>query len=131
MSPRKGFSLIEVMVAMTILVIVLLSLAKISIAIGVRSRGNDIVAKRSAALQAEANKFGAVPYSTLATWPTATTTDTLGTFVYNRRLSITSAGPSRYSIKVVVIPVADPTKKDSIMLDRALPPTSSPLCKGC
>ena len=131
MSARKGFSLIEVMVAMTILVIVLLSLAKISIAIGVRSRGNDIVAKRSAALQAEANKFGAVPYSTLATWPTATTTDTLGTFSFGKRLSITSAGPSRYSIKVVVIPVADPTKKDSIMLDRALPPTSSPLCKGC
>lgn len=131
MSARKGFSLIEVMVALTMLAIVLLSLAKISMAIGLRSRTNDIVAKRTAALQAEANKFGSIPYSTLATWPTATVRDTLGTFIYDRKLSITNTGTTRYTIKITVTPVRDATKKDSIILDRTLPPTSSPLCKGC
>ena len=129
-TPRKGFSLIEVMAAMTILSIVLLSLAKISIAVGARARSNDIVAKRTAALQLEANKLGALRFTSLATWPTATQTISLGSFQYRRRLTITAAGPSRYIMKVVVIPMADPTKRDSIMLDRTNPPSTSPLCTG-
>ena len=131
-TPRKGFSLIEIMVAMIILSIVLLSLAKISIAMGTRTRSSDVVAKRTAALQLEANKLGAIPFGNLATWPTATQTISLGSFQYTRRLTITAAGPARFTMKVVVVPTADPTKGDSIMLDRTRPPTGTPLCTvGC
>ena len=129
-TPRKGFSLIEVMVAMTILSIVLLSLAKISIAVGTRARSSDVVAKRTAALQLEANKLGAVPFASLATWPTAPQTISLGSFQYTRRLTITAAGPARFTMKIVVVPVKDSTKKDSLMLDRTKPPATSPLCTG-
>src|SRR5262249_39665385 len=93
MSARKGFSLIEIMVAMTILSIVLMSLAKISTQLGIRARGNDIIAKRNAVLQLEANKLGAVPYATLATWSTSTQTLWAGPFQYTRRLGITQTGP--------------------------------------
>ena len=51
MSHRKGFSLIEVMVAMAMLSIVLVSLAKIGITVATRGRLNDVSAKRNAALQ--------------------------------------------------------------------------------
>jgi len=129
-TPRKGFSLIEVLVAMTMLSVILLSIAKISIAIGVRARTNDVVAKRAAALQLEANKLGAVPFASLATWSTAAQTFNKGNFQYSRRLTITAAGASRYQIKIVVIPSADSARKDSIMFDRTLSP-GSPLCKGC
>jgi len=128
---RKGFSLIEVMVAMTILSIVLLNLAHVMTAIAVRGRGSDVLAKRTAVLQLEANKFGAVRYADLATWSTTAQSFTWGNFTYERRLTITPQGATRYTIKIVVVPQADPTKADSIMLDRTLPPTSSPLCKGC
>lgn len=129
MSARKGFSLIEIMVAMTVLSIVLLSLAKISTAIGIRVRGSDIAAKRNAVLQLESNKAGAAPYSVLS----ARASDTTITrpFSYRRKVTITAAGPTRYTIKIVVIPTAAPTKADSITLDRVLPPGASPLCKGC
>jgi prepilin-type N-terminal cleavage/methylation domain-containing protein len=128
---RKGFSLIEIIVAMTLLAIVLMSLAKMSIMVGLRGRGNDLFAKRTAVLQLESNKLGAVPYSTLSTWPTTTATLTLGDFTYKRRMAIANTGSNRYSIKIIVIPMSDTTKKDSVTLDRTKPATNTPLCTGC
>jgi len=128
---RKGFSLIEVMVAMTMLAIVLMSLAKMSLIVAVRGRGNDLFAKRTAVLQLEANKLGAIPYSTLASWSTTTTTLTLGDFTYKRRLAIANTGTNRYSIKVIIIPMSDTTKQDSVTLDRTKPATNTPLCLTC
>ena len=128
---RRGFSLIEVMVAMTILSIVLLSLGKLATAAAVRGRTNDLVIKRMAALQLEANKFGAVPFSALSTWSTANLTVTRGNFTYTRKLTITAASANHYTIKIVVVPSTDTTRRDSVMFDRSLPPSGSPLCVGC
>ena len=127
---RKGFSLIEVMVAMTMLSLVMLQLAKVTMALSLRNRTSDLVAKRIASLQLEANKFGAVPYSRLASWSTADQTLTRGNFTYTRRLTITTMSSTRYTIKIVVVPSADSTKKDSVMIDRTKPPGS--ICaSGC
>jgi hypothetical protein len=82
-------------------------------------------------LQLEANKFGAAAFSSLGTWSTTDRTFTRGTFSYTRKLSITGTGMTRYTIKVIVIPTVDPTKKDSVIIERALPPSGSPLCVGC
>lgn len=127
---RKGFSLIEVMVAMTVLSLVLLQLAKVTTALALRGRTSDLVAKRVASLQLEANKFGAVPYSRLANWSVADQTITRGNFTYTRHLVITKMSNTRYSVKIVVTPTLDATKKDSVMIDRTQPPQSS-LCTGC
>ena len=127
---RKGFSLIEVMVAMTVLSLVLLQLAKVTTALALRGRTSDLVAKRVASLQLETNKFGAVPYSRLANWSVADQTITRGNFTYTRHLVITKVSNTRYSVKIVVTPTLDATKKDSVMIDRTQPPQSS-LCTGC
>jgi prepilin-type N-terminal cleavage/methylation domain-containing protein len=128
---RRGFSLIEVIIAMTLLAIVLMSLAKMSLMVAVRGRGNDLVAKRTAVLQLEGNKLGALPYATLSTWPTSAQTLTLGDFTYKRRMAIANTGTNRYSIKILITPMNDTTKKDSLTLDRTKPATSTPLCTGC
>ena len=128
---RKGFSLIEVMVAMTVLSIVMMSLAKIGVSIAVKGRTNDIVAKRNAALQLEANKLGTVPFANLGTWSTTTRAFTLGGFTYTRRTTISSMNMYRYAVKVVVVPTLDPSKKDSVMFDRTKPPANTVLCTTC
>jgi prepilin-type N-terminal cleavage/methylation domain-containing protein len=128
---RKGFSLIEIMVAMTVLSIVLLNLAKVTTALALRNRTNDLLAKRTASLQLEANKFGAVPFASIAGWSTADQIMTRGNFSYTRKLTITPQTATRYTIKIVVIPTLDATKKDSVIIDRTQPPTGSPLCTGC
>jgi prepilin-type N-terminal cleavage/methylation domain-containing protein len=131
-TPRKGFSLIEIVVAMTILSILLLSLAKISTAIGVRDRANDLLAKRNAALQLEANRWGAVPFASLS--PPRTDeikAMEIGTFKYNRRLTMTQLNNARYTVKVVIIPDVDPKKMDSVTFDRSRVAVGSPICVGC
>jgi prepilin-type N-terminal cleavage/methylation domain-containing protein len=127
---RRGFSLIEVMVAMTIFSLVMVSFGKAIGGLALRGRNGDLAAKRNASLQLEANKFGAVPFARLAAWSTADQTITRGTFTYTRRITITQASTSRYSIKIIVIPSSDATKKDSVMLDRTKPPSSA-LCTTC
>jgi prepilin-type N-terminal cleavage/methylation domain-containing protein len=129
--PSRGFSLVEVMVAMTLLSIILVVLAKFATIIAVRGRGNDLTAKRTSALRLEANKFGAAPFSTLANWSTADKTITQGDFTYTRRLTITSQSATRYSIKIIVIPSSDATRTDSVLMDRTQPPAGTPLCVGC
>lgn len=123
--------MIEVMIAMTLLAIVLMSLAKMSLMVGMRGRGNDMVAKRTAVLQLEANKLGAIPYSSLSTWSTSPTTLMLGDFAYTRRMAIANTGTNRYSIKLIVMPSSDTMRKDSVTLDRTKPATNTPLCIGC
>lgn len=131
MRSRQGFSLIEIVVAMTILAVALLSIAKSTTALAMRGHGTDVVAKRNAALQLEENKFEAVPFSSLSTWSTANQTFSWGSFSYTRRLKITAVTSTRDSIKVVVVPAADTTKKDSVIFIRANPSTSTPLCTTC
>ena len=128
--PRRGFSLIEIMVAMTIFSIIMLSLAKVITGLATRGRTNDLVAKPNAALQLEANKFGGVPYASLSTWSTTDKTVTAGTFTYTRKLTITQSATNRYTVKIIVVPSLDATKKDSVVLDRTRPPSSA-LCTGC
>jgi len=131
MTKRQGFSLVEVMVAMTLLGIVMMSLAKMSVTVATIGRTNAIVAKRNAVLQMEANKLGAMQFDSLATFSTAAKTFTQGTFSYTRTLTITTAGTSRDSIKIVVTPTANTAKKDSVIIIRSKP-VSNVLCtSGC
>jgi prepilin-type N-terminal cleavage/methylation domain-containing protein len=129
-SARGGFSLIEIIVAMTILAVVLLSLSGMAAKAAVRAETNDLLVKRTAALQLEASKLGAMPYATLAALSTTSTAFTFEGFTYTRRLTRT-AGTNRYTVKVVIVPARDSTKKDSVTFDRANPPSSTPLCTGC
>ena len=128
--PRRGFSLIEIVVAMTILAVVLLSLSGMAAKAAARAENNDLMVKRTAALQLEASKLGAMPYAPLAALSTASTSFTFEGFTYKRRLTRT-AGTNRYTVKVVIVPALDTTKKDSVIFDRANPPSNTPLCTGC
>jgi prepilin-type N-terminal cleavage/methylation domain-containing protein len=127
---REGFSLIEIIVAMTILAVVLLSLSGLAAQAASRATNNDLLVKRAAAMQLEASKLGAMPYATLTSMSTADATFTNGGFTYTRRLTRT-AGTNRQTVKLVIVPALDTTKKDSITFDRANPPSSTPLCVGC
>src|SRR5438128_5978102 len=117
---RKGFTLAEVIVAMTFLSVVLLSMARMSMVVSKRGRTNAIAAKRTMVMIEEANKFGAMPYDTLAAFSLSNATKTAGDFTYTRRLtrSITN---DRITFMVAVVPSADATMVDSIWVYRSKP----------
>jgi len=128
---RKGFSLIEVMVALTLLSLIMMSLAKLALYASIRGRGNDLYGKRAAALQREVNKFEAMPFTNLAAFSTSDKTFTVGDFTYTRKLTLTAASSTRYTVKVFVVPSNKSITCDSSTIGRTSPPTSTPLCSGC
>jgi prepilin-type N-terminal cleavage/methylation domain-containing protein len=127
--PRRGFSLVEIMVAMGFLAIVLMSLTKIGLIMAMRSRDNSTVAKRTFALIRESNKFGAMPYATLTAFSTTAKTDTIGDFYYTRTLSITTSG-NNTTVKIKITPTRYTSMPDSVFLYRSKPAVS-PLCTTC
>ena len=90
-----------------------------------------MVAQRSAALQQAVSWLGGIPFSRIDSVATGTHSFTAGSFSYTRTITITYPAGNRDSIKIVIKPTADTTKKDSVMFTRSNPPGSSPLCTGC
>jgi prepilin-type N-terminal cleavage/methylation domain-containing protein len=127
---RQGFSLVEVLVALTLLSLVLMSMAKMAFTIAAAGRLNDIVAKRTAVLTQEANKFNAMSFDSLATVSTAAKTLTMGDFKFTRTLTITTNSSTRKTVKIVITPFYSTTKKDSVFVTRTKP-AGSPLCTTC
>lgn len=126
---RSGLSLIEIMIAMTMLATVLVTIAKLSLDVAQMGRTNDIVARRTAVLQQQAARLGAIPYTTLQTLSSGTATITEGGVSYTRTLTLTP-GSKRITVSVKIAPTAYPTMTDSLVFDHGYS-TSSPLCSGC
>jgi prepilin-type N-terminal cleavage/methylation domain-containing protein len=131
---KRGFSLIEVLVALTLLSIILMGLARVTFQMAASGRSNDTVAKRNAALVEEANKFNAMPFDSLATVSTATKDLTFGDFKFQRRLVITTVSSTYKTVRIVVTPylgnVLTTAQKDSVLVTRTKP-AGSPLCTSC
>jgi prepilin-type N-terminal cleavage/methylation domain-containing protein len=128
---RAGFSLVELIVSMTLLAIVLSSLVMLNYSVAERGSNNDLITKRNFALQHEANRFGAMSFDALGTTATGTTTIILGDLAFLRTLTITNSGFNRRTVKIVIAPLRDETRRDSVVFARTRPPTGTPLCANC
>jgi prepilin-type N-terminal cleavage/methylation domain-containing protein len=130
MISRKGLSLIEVMVAVMVLGIMMAFVGHISSSIAQSSRRNDVIAKRTFAMQQQANIIGAMPFATLtvAKLP-ASKTFTLGDFTYERRVTLSTTGSTSAglttSISITIVPqtgiASDTLMKESLSMMRTMP----------
>ena len=127
---RGGFSLTEVLVAMGLLSIILMGLARVTFKMADASRANDIVAKRNAVLVQEANKMNAIQFNSLASVNVADRTYTFGDFKFTRRLDIDTISSTHRRIKIVITPFYATTRPDSVFVHRTQS-AGSPLCTGC
>ena len=129
---RDGFSLVEVLVAMGMLSILMMGLARATFQMAAASKSNDTVAKRTAVLIQEANKYNAMPFAQLVS--ISPTVLTFGDFKFQRTVTVTQTTTSRYTVKIVIVPyianVLTASKKDSVFVFRTNPP-GSPLCTTC
>ena len=128
---RDGFSLVEVIIALTVLAVAMMLLARLSILVSQRGRTNDLVSKRNAALAQEAGRFGVMSFANLASQSSGNTLMLVGDFTFTRKLTITATTSNRYTIKVVVAPQATEFRPDSVTISRTRPATGTPLCNNC
>jgi len=127
--PRRGVSLIEIIVAMTLLAFVIGSLSVLSAKSARRGPQLDVASARTFVLMQQANRFSVLPYDSIVVYAPRIDTVITGRFKYLRRVTYTqSATGSEYkTVKVVLRQVGDTAKKDSLLFVRAKTYSHSPL----
>ena len=136
---RDGVSLIEIIIAMTLLVVVLGALSVLTTRTVKRSRDLDIGSARTFVLMQQSNRFASLPYDSIPTYAPSGTprvdTITTGRYKYQRKVSYTQAttGSEYRTVKVILKPVSDTgyksPKPDSLVFQRAKTYATTPLFK--
>lgn len=131
--PRDGVSLIEIMVAMTLLVVVLGALSVLTTRTVKRSRDLDVGSARTFVLMQQSNRFSSLPYDSIPSYAPRIDTVITGRYVYERKLTYVqgTTGSEYRTLKVMLKPINDTTKanqkSDSLLFQRAKTYAKTPL----
>jgi hypothetical protein len=132
---RDGISIIEIIVAMTLLVVVLGALSVLTTRTVKRSRDLDVGSARTFVLMQQTNRFSSLPYDSIPSYAPRIDTIITGRYKYERRLTyVQGATGSEYrTLKVMLKPITDTTlksqKPDSLVFQRAKVYSTTPLFK--
>ena len=126
---RRGVSIIEIIVAMTLLAVVIGALGVLSARTATRARTLDLKSARTFVLMQQSNRFSVLPYDSIPWYAPRTDTVIAGRFKYARRVTYTHSytGSEYKTLKVFLIQVGDSTVKDSLTFLRAKTYARSPL----
>lgn len=131
--PRDGVSLIEIMVAMTLLVVVLGALSVLTTRTVKRSRDLDVGSARTFVLMQQSNRFSSLPYDSIPSYAPRIDTVITGRYRYERKLTFVqgTGGNEFRTLKVMLKPINDTTranqKSDSLVFQRAKTYAKTPL----
>ena len=117
--------------SMAILATVMVMLSQLSLTVGKRAYVNDLNTKRNLALAQQTDRLYSLSFDQVATLSSGTTQMLVGDFTFNRRLTVTATTVSRYTIKVVIAPIATEFTPDSVTVSRTRPAAGTPLCTTC
>ncbi len=132
--PRAGMTLIEVIVACSLLAIVFTSLTAVSVKLAARNRSNAYVEQRTATFFEQVNRAESMPYDSLTKYLTNDSVQVgPGYFVWNYTIdaeSLSTSGRQRYrKITLTVIPRLEPTSTQVQTIRRFKAPSFNPLFK--
>jgi prepilin-type N-terminal cleavage/methylation domain-containing protein len=127
---RKGFVIVEVIVAMVLLGVAITSLAALVWSVsrsGIRTTGD---AYKNGVLMQEVNRLEGLPYDSVAN---GSFTYSVSSGVYSHSRVVTVAEPvaNIKTIKVVIMPTNLKYKADSVSFTRTKARTSKVLCRTC
>ena len=129
--PRKGFVIVEVIVAMVLLAVAVASLASLIYSVSQSSLAASGNAYRNGVLMQEVNRLEGVPYDSI---PTGTSTVSVSTMPYPHTTVIRITEPVAAVMKtvtVVITPANLKFKPDTIIFSRTKARTSKVLCTDC
>ncbi len=129
---RAGVSLIEVVVACTLLALTFTSLTALTARMAARNRSNAYAEQRTATFFEQVNRVESMSYDSLTTY---LTTDSArygqGYYVWQYTVdpeSLSMSGRARYrKVLLTVTPRLDPTKTQKATIRRSKSPFSNPL----
>ena len=114
----SGFSLVEILVALTVMVVVLTSLAAGSAAVAGMSNGSADRVQRSAAKEDFASALATMPWASL---PSGTTCDTISSaFPYERCVTVTDVSSREKQLQIIVTPENHRISPDTVTIERGM-----------
>lgn len=123
---RQGISLVEVVVAMTLLAVVLTSLAGATYNAARRSSRIAVDSYREAILVQELNRMTSLPWAGLP-GAAGCTTVAGGSFPHTRCVSVTDLSQTRRQVRVIVTPAQPGSHPDTTLFERTNAPAGNPL----
>ena len=129
---RAGVSLIEVVVACTLLALTFTSLTALTARMAQRNRSNAYAEQRTATFFEQVNRVESMPYDSLATYlRTDSALYGQGYYVWSYTVdpeSLSLSGRARYrKISLTLTPRLDPTKIQKATIRRSKSPFANPL----
>jgi prepilin-type N-terminal cleavage/methylation domain-containing protein len=127
LSKTRGFTLVEVLVSMSVLSLGMVALGTLLMRSARQARVASSAMYQTAALSAEVGRLDAMPFSLLVAGTTCVTT-TAQPFPHIRCSTITDVTTKRKTVKVKVTPTGNTTlTADSTMIERTVSNTGAPL----
>jgi prepilin-type N-terminal cleavage/methylation domain-containing protein len=127
---RRGFTLIEVIVAMLLLAIAVSSLAALTHSVSQSSIKVTGAAYRNGILMQEVNRLIALPYDSVGVGEFGYTV-TSGQYPHTRVITVASPAEKVKTVKIVVTPLNPLYKPDTVTFTRTNARTSKVLCTIC
>jgi Tfp pilus assembly protein PilV len=129
---RAGVSLIEVVVACTLMALTFTSLTALTARMAARNRSNAYAEQRTATFFEQVNRVESMPYDSLATYlKTDTARYGQGYYVWTYTVdpeSLSTSGRARYrKISLTVTSLLDPTHTQTATIRRSRSPFANPL----
>jgi prepilin-type N-terminal cleavage/methylation domain-containing protein len=125
----RGFTLIEIIIAMTILSVTLAGFAGLTFQYMRRVRTlNDRVAQMALVAE-QTQRLTVLPFDSL-TSRAGCTTFTTGTLKHTRCITVTDVSGTRKQVKLVITPTNTANKPDTVTFHR-VKPASNPFCTTC
>ncbi len=117
---QAGFTLIEILVAITLLSIVLVSVAQLNFALARRFHALSGGAARDAVVAQQVNQFTAMPFDSLK-GKAGTITVNKPPLPYTRKIVVDSLSPKLRRVTIVVTPLNATFRPDTVVLQRTKP----------
>lgn len=126
---RRGVSLIEIIVAMTLLAFVVGSLSVLSAKSGRRARELENNSVRTFMLMQQSNRFSVLPYNDIPLYAPRIDTVIVGQYQFRRRVTFvqSTTGSEYKTVTVMLLQLPDTMRRDSLVFVRARTYSSTPL----
>jgi len=117
---EAGFTLLEILVAITLLGVVLMGVARLNFVLAQRFYGLSGGAARDGILAQQVNQFAALPFDSLKA-KAGTITVNKPPLPYTRKITVDSLSPKLRRVTIIVTPLNTVFKADTLVLQRTKP----------
>ena len=125
MKSRRGVSLIEVMVAVTLLGLIATAHTAVTLRYSVRTRVAAIGVNRAAAISTAIDLYTTMPYANLSANTGCTTISSLSAYAHQRCVTLSNPTQAITRVQIIITPTNTAFRSETIRVDRSLPPAGS------